>query len=41
MFWRKTISNFTYNKYLEETKVIDYDKYQPKRIVFSFDSNFY
>ncbi len=41
VFWRKTISDFTGNKYSEETKVIDYDKHQPKRIIFSFDSSFH
>lgn len=35
-FWMKTISSITNGNYLEETKIIDYDQHQPKRIIFEF-----
>ncbi len=35
-FWRKNISSITNGNYLEETKIIYYDKVQPKRIIFNF-----
>lgn len=35
-FWRKNISHATNGNYLEEIKTIDYDKDQPKRIIFNF-----
>ncbi len=38
-FWRKVIFNFTRGKYLEQIKIVDHDKYQPKRIIFSFNSS--
>ncbi len=38
-FWRKAISHFTDGRYLEQIKIVDYDPYQPKRIIFSFDSH--
>lgn len=38
-FWRKTIANFTNGNYKEEIKNIDYDKHQPNRYIFSFDTN--
>lgn len=37
-FWRKTISNFTHGKYLEEIKDVDYDTNQPRHYFLSFDS---
>lgn len=37
-FWEKTIKIYTNRKFLYETKTIDYDEYQPKRIVFSFST---
>lgn len=36
-FWRKNISHTTNGKYLEEIKTVDYDKDQPKRIIFNFE----
>ena len=38
-FWRKAISAFTNGSYTEEIKEIDYDRYQPKRIILSFDTH--
>ncbi len=38
-FWRKTIAAFSGNNYTEEIKTIDYDKAQPKRYIFNFDTN--
>lgn len=38
-FWRKTISNFTNGHYKEEIKNVEYDKHQPNRYIFSFDTN--
>jgi predicted acetyltransferase len=35
-FWRKAIVAFSNNNYTEEIKIIDYDKDQPKRIIFNF-----
>jgi predicted acetyltransferase len=35
-FWRKNISSVTSGVYVEEIKTIDYDKAQPKRIIFNF-----
>ena len=37
-FWRKTISVFTNRVYHETEKEIDYDPYQPKRIILNFDT---
>jgi predicted acetyltransferase len=37
-FWRKVISNFTDNRYVEAIKDVDYDQNQPKRYVLSFDT---
>ncbi|MEK6734268.1 MAG: GNAT family N-acetyltransferase, partial [Pseudomonadota bacterium] len=37
-FWRKNISYLTNNNYLEEIKTIDYDKDQPKRVIFEFNT---
>lgn len=37
-FWRKTISNFTKGHYKEEIKKVEYDKHQPNRYIFSFDT---
>lgn len=37
-FWGSTISRFTANVFKKEIKLIDFDKDQPKRIIFSFDS---
>lgn len=36
-FWENTISKFTANVFEKETKLIDFDKDQPKRIIFSFN----
>lgn len=38
-FWENTISKFTANVFKKETKLIDFDKDQPKRIVYTFVSN--
>jgi predicted acetyltransferase len=38
-FWRKTISSFTNGHYKEEIKKVEYDKYQPNRYIFSFETN--
>lgn len=37
-FWQKAISAFTKGNHTEEIKEIDYDRSQPKRIIFSFDT---
>lgn len=37
-FWESTINKFTANVFEKETKLVDFDKDQPKRIIFSFDS---
>jgi predicted acetyltransferase len=37
-FWRKVISHFMGRKYVEEIKEGAYDKDQPKRYIFRFDS---
>lgn len=37
-FWENTISKFTANVFEKEIKQIDFDKDQPKRIIFSFNS---
>lgn len=37
-FWRKNISAITNGNYLEEIKIIDYDKDQPHRIIFEFNT---
>jgi len=37
-FWENAISKLTDNVFEKETKLIDFDKDQPKRIIFSFDS---
>lgn len=37
-FWENTISKFTANVFEKATKLIDFDKDQSKRIIFSFDS---
>lgn len=36
-FWRKTICSITKGNYIEQIKVIDYDKYQPERYIFNFN----
>jgi hypothetical protein len=38
-FWRKTITNAVNAKFKEEIRDIDYDKDQPKRVIFSFTSS--
>lgn len=38
-FWLKNISAYTDGHYVEEIKDVDYDVHQPKRIIFTFDSN--
>lgn len=37
-FWRKNICHLTNNNYLEEIKIVDYDKDQPQRIIFEFST---
>ena len=37
-FWENTVSKFTANIFEKETKLIDFDKDQPKRIIFSFNA---
>lgn len=37
-FWRNAISSFMKGHYQEEKKAVDYDKYQPKRHILSFDT---
>lgn len=37
-FWRKSINEFTQGNYQEVIKKIDYDKHQPKRCIFTFQS---
>ena len=37
-FWKKTINDFTAGDYSRRIKNVQYDKHQPKRIIFSFDS---
>lgn len=37
-FWENNISKFTANIFEKETKLIEFDKDQPKRIIFSFNS---
>ena len=37
-FWESTIRKFTDNFFEKETKLIDLDKDQPKRIIFNFNS---
>lgn len=38
VFWRKVVSKFTDNCYVEAIKDIDYDHNQPQRYVLSFDT---
>jgi predicted acetyltransferase len=38
IFWRKAISKFTGNRFIELIKDVDYDPNHPKRHVFSFDT---
>jgi predicted acetyltransferase len=35
-FWRKSIKSFTAGKYTEELVLVDHDKHQPYRYLFSF-----
>jgi len=37
-FWENTISTFTCHVFEKEIKLIDFDKDQPKRVIFNFDS---
>ncbi len=37
-FWSKVINAYTGGNYQQETKLVSYDKNQPQRIIFSFDS---
>lgn len=37
-FWENTIDKFTGFNFTKETKLIDFDRDQPKRIIFTFDS---
>lgn len=38
-FWENAISKFTADVFEKETKLIDFDKDQPKRIIYTFVSN--
>ena len=37
-FWRKVIADYTNHNYTEEVKDVDYDNYQPKRVILTFDA---
>lgn len=37
-FWRKTIAKITMGNFQEEVKTVNYDPYQPQRVIFRFDS---
>ncbi len=37
-FWRKAISNFADGNYQEAINTVNYDPYQPRRVVFCFNS---
>jgi predicted acetyltransferase len=37
-FWRKSVGSFTANKYSEELVLVDHDKHQPHRYLFSFST---
>lgn len=38
-FWEVIINDYTGGNFIKEKKKIDYDKHQPERIIFSFDSH--
>ncbi len=38
IFWEKTIDVFTCGAFNKSIKKVDYDKYQPKRVIFEFDT---
>jgi len=38
LFWTKTISNYTQNEFLREIITVPFDKEQPKRILFRFNT---
>ncbi|MCH9632500.1 MAG: hypothetical protein S4CHLAM6_08360 [Chlamydiae bacterium] len=38
-FWESVIKKFTHGHFTKEMKLIDFDKQQPKRIIFRFDSS--
>lgn len=38
MFWRYVISSFTNGNYLEDKKLVTFDKSNPQRVIFSFDA---
>jgi predicted acetyltransferase len=37
-FWRQTIDVYVSGKYSSEIKMVDYDQYQPERLIFTFVS---
>lgn len=37
-FWRKVLTRYTGSHFAEEIKMVDYDLYNPKRIIFRFNS---
>lgn len=37
-FWQNAIASYTNDNFIKETKLIDFDKEQPKRVIFSFQS---
>ena len=37
-FWRKVLTRYTGGHFSEEIKMVDYDPYNPKRIIFRFNS---
>ena len=38
-FWENIIDHFTSGNFIKETKLIDYNKHQPKRIIFTLNSD--
>ncbi len=38
-FWEHTITKFTDNRFSKDAKLIDFDKQQPNRIIYTFTSN--
>ena len=38
-FWRKVITSFTQGQFTETLETVDYDKTQPKRYIFSFNTS--
>jgi predicted acetyltransferase len=38
-FWEGVISTYTHSNFNREIKIIDFDKHQPQRIIFTFDTD--